>query len=515
MAHLDGYLSLAVSHGASDLHFSSGQPVRMRIDGDLVIVDATVLTAEQVEILFSEILSEEERNRLVEKNNLDRSYRVDGVGNFRVNIFMTRVGLAAVLRSIPSKIPTIEELGLPDTLKTLAASARGLVLVTGPTGSGKSTTLAAMIHHINRNCPYHILTAEDPIEFVHPSLKSLVNQREIGNSCPSFADALKYALREDPDVILVGEMRDLETISLALTAAETGHLVFGTLHTRGAAASVDRIIDSFPANQQAMIRAMLSESLIAVVSQVLLKKATGKGRVAAYEIMVVNHAISNLIREGKTFQITTALQTGKKEGMILMDQNIRDLVASGQVSYEEAEAVVESATALSGLPKTAGLKQSGWSTGSSKPSGGVAPPALGGSRPPLPPGLNRAAAPPALGKSPSAMPPNLAPPPPAPKSLAGNFSPQPLTMGENTQAGIRIRPSPPTMPAAPPRPTPPAAPSLVLSNTPEESVESILEVHLEEVEFGVTLQDNEPSISGASPQAPVAPPVPGLKKKAG
>jgi twitching motility protein PilT len=504
MPHLDGYLKLAVAQGASDLHFSANQPVRLRIDGDLVTIDATILTGEQVEIIFFEILSEEERQRFIEKRNLDRSYRLDGLGSFRLNLFMTRAGIAAVLRSIPSKIPTIEELGLPDTLKDLASSSRGLVLVTGPTGSGKSTTLAAMIHHINRNCPYHILTAEDPVEFVHPSLKSLVNQREIGNSCPSFADALKYALREDPDVILVGEMRDLETISLALTAAETGHLVFGTLHTRGAAASVDRVIDSFPANQQSMIRAMLSESLIAVISQVLLKKASGRGRVAAYEIMIVNHAISNLIREGKTFQITSALQTGKKEGMILMDQHIRDLVSSGQVTVEEAEAYVENPAVLSGLGRLGakgGVSQpSSARPGAPRPPGGaVAPPAIGGARPPAPPALGRAGAPgapPGLGKAPPA------PPPAAPTPLGRGFTPQPLQMGENTAAEIRLKPTPP---AAPPKPSAAAKPV-----EPEVGNLALDLDASEEFEITPGLSDDEPS------SAPVAPGVPpGYKKKTG
>ncbi len=495
----------------------------MRVDGDLVTADPTVLSAEQVEVIFFEILTEEEKARFLEKRNLDRSYRVEGIGNFRLNVFMTRTGIAAVLRSIPSKIPTIEELGLPDTLKTLAGSARGLVLVTGPTGSGKSTTLAAMIHHINRNCPYHILTAEDPVEFVHPCLKSLVNQREIGNSCPSFADALKYALREDPDVILVGEMRDLETIALALTAAETGHLVFGTLHTRGAAASVDRIIDSFPANQQGMVRAMLAESLIAVISQVLLKKATGRGRVAAYEIMVVNHAISNLIREGKTFQITTALQTGKKEGMVMMDQHIRDLVASGQVAYEEAEAYVENASVLAGLNRGAAKPAAAGGyrpAGPSKPPGGLniptstalpTPPAMGGMRPPSPPAMGRPSAPPMPSSAPPGAPPRAAaPPPPPPKpGTPKNFAPQALTMGENTSAAIRIKPVPP----APGQATPAAPPAA----EGEAIVLEGADLNVGDIEIGVTLDDLDPSESGVShnPAPPSAPLAPPLKKKAG
>lgn len=341
MPKLDRFLKIAVMNRASDLHFSSDERIRMRIDGDLIAIEEPPVTCEEIEAVFMEILTDVEKEKLSTTKNLDKSYSLPGYGNFRINIFWTRKGVSAVLRTIPQNIPSMEELGLPETIANLAGLGKGLVLVTGPTGSGKSTTLAAMINHINQNCPYHILTAEDPIEFVHQSKRSLINQREIGSNCNSFADALKYALREDPDVILVGEMRDLETIALALTAAETGHLVFGTLHTRGAGASVDRIIDSFPANQQAMIRTMLSESLAAVISQSLLKKADGSGRVAAYEIMVVNHAVSNLIREGKTFQIPSLMQTGRKEGMVLMDQYILDLVNKGIVDAGEAEGYME------------------------------------------------------------------------------------------------------------------------------------------------------------------------------
>lgn len=333
---IDRYLKIAILNRASDLHFSSGEAVRLRVDGDLMPLEEGALSAHDVEAILMEFLTSEEKQRFHERRNLDKSYALEGVGNFRVNIFLMNRGMGAVLRAIPHKIPSMTDLGLPPTLAKLTEAGKGLILVTGPTGSGKSTTLASLINYINQNNAYHILTAEDPIEFVHQSMNSLVNQREIGNQCPTFADALKYALREDPDVILVGEMRDLETIGLALTAAETGHLVFGTLHTRGAGASVDRIIDSFPANQQAMIRTMLAESLSAVISQSLLKRADGQGRVAAYEILIVNHAISNLIREGKTFQIPTVMQTGRKEGMILMDQSILDLVTKGIVKAEEA-----------------------------------------------------------------------------------------------------------------------------------------------------------------------------------
>ncbi len=257
--------------------------------------------------------------------------------------------MAAVLRAIPSQVPTLDELGLPEIVTRFSGLSKGLVLVTGPTGSGKSTTLAAMIDWINSTQPSHVLTIEDPIEFIHQSKTALINQREIGHSCLNFADGLKYALREDPDVILIGELRDLETMALALTAAETGHLVLATLHTRGAAASIDRIIDSFAANQQSMIRTMLAESLAGVVSQTLLKRADGKGRVGAYEIMVVNHAISNLIREGKVFQIESVMQTARKEGMVLLPQSVKSLLDRGLVTKEEANPYLIEQTAATAV----------------------------------------------------------------------------------------------------------------------------------------------------------------------
>lgn len=351
MGKMDLFLNKAIKNGASDLHFSTGEPTRVRIDGELTILDENVLDNETLTEVLYELLNEEEQNRLVEKRNLDKSFSAGEIGSFRLNIFFNRKGIAAVLRSIPNRIPTLADLALPQVCEKLCALEKGLVLVTGPTGSGKSTTLAAMINHINQTSKTHILTVEDPVEFVHQSQNSLVNQREIGSSCHSFADALKYALREDPDVILIGEMRDLETIALALTAAETGHLVFGTLHTRGAAASVDRIIDSFPSNQQAMIRTMLAESLKAVISQSLFKHSSGKGRVAAHEIMVVNSAISNLIREGKTFQIPSSIQIGRKEGMITMDQSIMELVTKEFLNPEDCIAAMENPALLDAVIK--------------------------------------------------------------------------------------------------------------------------------------------------------------------
>ncbi len=334
-------LQLAIQQKASDIHLSSQEPIRLRINGDLIAINQNILTHQQLTLILFEILTDEEKKKISQKWNLDRSYTAKGIGNFRVNIFMTKRGIASSIRVIPEKIPSISELGFPSIVYGLSELNKGLVLVTGPTGSGKSTTLAAMIDHINTNFHCHILTIEDPIEFIHVSKKSLVNQREIGNSCPTFSDALKYALREDPNVILVGEMRDLETISLAITAAETGHLVFGTLHTRNAASSVDRIIDSFPAEQQPMIRVMLSESLRGVISQTLVKKKDGSGRVAIFEIMTVNHAISNLIREGKTFQIDSVMQTSRQEGMVLMENVLNEYIKNGVISNEEAEDVFQ------------------------------------------------------------------------------------------------------------------------------------------------------------------------------
>ncbi len=349
MSQIDAFLKLAVAQNASDIHFSSTEFARIRVDGELLPIENSVQDPDELQAMLLEVLTDLERHRFIKHKNLDKSYTAEGIGNFRMNVFLTRKGIAAVLRVIPNKIPTMKELSLPSYFEKLIGLEKGLILVTGPTGVGKSTTLASMIHQINLDTQSHIVTVEDPIEFIHKSEKSLVNQREIGSSCDSFADALKYALREDPDVILIGELRDLETIELAMTAAETGHLVFGTLHTRGAAASIDRIINSFPADKQAMVRMVLSDSLQAVISQQLLKRADGNGRVAAFEVLTVNHAVSNLIREGKTFQIPSAIQTARKEGMILMDQYILELVKQGFVTKEEAFVYLEN-PALLGMP---------------------------------------------------------------------------------------------------------------------------------------------------------------------
>jgi twitching motility protein PilT len=310
----------------------------LRVHGHLQRVKYRDLVERDLELLLGEILTEGQMQRYQSTHDLDFAYEIAGVARFRGNFFRQHRGPGAVFRIIPSKIPTAEEINLPDAIRRFTHLNRGLVLVTGPTGSGKSTTLAAMIDLINQTRPEHILTIEDPIEFVHPNKKALVNQREVGPHTESFAAALKAALREDPDVILVGEMRDRETIALALTAAETGHLVFGTLHTNSAHKTVDRIIDTFPGDLQHQVRAMLSESLRGVVAQQLLRKKGGKGRVAAHEIMVGTAAVSNLIREGKTYQIPSIIQTGKKDGMVQMDQSILALVMAGVVDGTEAYA---------------------------------------------------------------------------------------------------------------------------------------------------------------------------------
>lgn len=336
MAKIDQLFQKMVELGASDLHLTTGAKPLVRLHGGMTPLTDHILTAQEVQALIFEILTEKQKKNFVQDWELDCAYSLPGVGRFRVNVFMQRKGLGSVFRVIPEKIMTAEQLGLPPQILDLTKEHKGLIVVTGPTGSGKSTTLAAMIDHINKRESAHILTVEDPVEFVHENQKSLINQREVGSHTKSFANALKAALREDPDIILVGEMRDLETISLAMTAAETGHLVFGTLHTNNAAKTVDRIIDVFPQEQQAQIRVMLSESLKAVVAQGLLPTADGKGRVAALEILVNTHAIGNLIREGKTYQIPSTMQTGMAQGMITFENHIRELLRNGKITSETA-----------------------------------------------------------------------------------------------------------------------------------------------------------------------------------
>ncbi|HAR96738.1 MAG TPA: twitching motility protein PilT [Deltaproteobacteria bacterium] len=328
-------LIFAVENKASDIHLSSGEPPIIRIHGEMRKLDSPVLDREKVHKMIYDILNDEQRKVYEETFELDFSMALGDYGRFRVNVYKQNRGDAAAFRPIPQTIPTYEELGLPKVLQTIARADKGLVLVTGPTGSGKSTTLAAMINQINSEFQGHIITVEDPIEFVYKSNASLVNQRELGPHTKSFANALRSALREDPDVILVGEMRDLETIALALTAAETGHLVFGTLHTSGAPKTVDRIIDVFPAGQQNQVRAMLSESLEAIITQALFKRKDGKGRVAGFEIMIATPAIRNMIRENKIAQMPSIMQTSKGLGMQTMDAAVRDLVARGLVTTDE------------------------------------------------------------------------------------------------------------------------------------------------------------------------------------
>ncbi|MDO4694493.1 MAG: type IV pilus twitching motility protein PilT [Eikenella sp.] len=329
-------LAFSVKNKASDLHLSAGLPPMIRVHGDVRRINLPEMNAEEVGNMIASIMNDHQRKNYQQNLETDFSFELPNVSRFRVNAFNTERGPAAVFRTIPSRVLTLEELNAPSVFKKISDTPRGLVLVTGPTGSGKSTTLAAMIDYVNSNQASHILTIEDPIEFVHVSKKSLVNQRELHQHTHSFANALRSALREDPDIILVGEMRDPETIGLALTAAETGHLVFGTLHTTGAAKTVDRIIDVFPAGEKEMVRSMLSESLRAVISQTLLKTRDGKGRVAAHEILISTPAVRNLIRENKIAQIGSTLQTGQSHGMQTLDQALQALVKRGAISLETA-----------------------------------------------------------------------------------------------------------------------------------------------------------------------------------
>ena len=337
MAQIDKLFRLVVEQKASDLHLSSGSPPCLRVHGSIVKTDHPPLKSTEVHSLIFEILNERQKRDFIDSWELDCSYSLPGVGRFRCNIFMQRRGLGGVFRIIPEQIHSPEELGVPKEITNLISIPHGLILVTGPTGSGKSTTLASLINVINRARQKHIITIEDPIEFVHANVRSLVNQREVHSHTKSFANALRAALREDPDIILLGEMRDLETIHLAMTAAETGHLVFGTLHTNNAAKTVDRVIDVFPEKQQAQIRTMLAESLKCVLAQSLFKQKGVEKRVAAFEVLTNTSAVANLIRESKTFQLPSAMQTGIRHGMITFEASLRGLINEGKIEQQQAE----------------------------------------------------------------------------------------------------------------------------------------------------------------------------------
>lgn len=339
-------LAFSAKNKASDLHLSAGLPPMIRIHGDMRRINVPPLTHQDVHAMVYDIMSDVQRKVYEENLEVDFSFEIPGLSRFRVNAFNQNRGASAVFRTIPSKVLSLDDLKAPAVFADLAMKPRGLVLVTGPTGSGKSTTLAAMVNHRNENDMGHILTVEDPIEFVHESKKSLINQRELGPHTLSFANALKSALREDPDVILVGELRDLETIRLALTAAETGHLVFATLHTSSAAKTIDRVVDVFPSEEKDMVRTMLSESLEAVISQTLLKTRDGSGRIAAHEIMITTPAIRHLIRENKISQMYSMMQTSSGMGMQTLDQCLADLIKRSAINYADARAIAKNPDAF-------------------------------------------------------------------------------------------------------------------------------------------------------------------------
>lgn len=335
MPAIDKYLSYIFENGFSDLHIVPNVPIIGRLDGDLIRISTDQFDAKTIDTILHEILNEDEKSHLLGHSNLDFSYEIPTVSRFRVNYYMHSGGLGATFRVIPVKIPTVSELGLSESILKTTQYKNGLVLVTGPTGSGKTSTMAALLNYINTNRPEHIITIEDPIEFIHSNnLKGLVSQREVGKHTKSFSSALRSALREDPDVIMVGEMRDKETIELAITAAETGHLVFASLHTNSASKTIDRLVDVFPDEGKDEIRTLLADTLRAVISQVLVKHSSGKGRVPVQEIMFVNHAISNLIREGKSYQIEDVIQTSPNEGMLLMKNEMDRLSNEKKIGIE-------------------------------------------------------------------------------------------------------------------------------------------------------------------------------------
>lgn len=352
---IDALLTALVQKDASDLHLKAGQPPVMRIRGELVRVPEFQMTVEEHETMLFGMLNEERREKLDTFKEVDLSYALPGISRFRVNMFWARGQIGAVMRVIPHQIRTIDELGMPEVCKRISLLARGLILVTGPTGSGKSTSLAAMIDHINTNKRLHVMTIEDPIEYVHQDKTSIINQRELATDTHSFSEALKHVMRQNPDVILVGEMRDLETIQLAITAAETGHLVMSTLHTVDAAQTIDRIVDVFPSEQQAQVRTQLSVTIQAIISQTLLPKMDGSGRVAAYEVLVATPSIRTVIRDGKTHSLYMDIQTGGEMGMQTLDGCLLRLVKEKQVDYEHALAKCSNAQEFSRRAANAGL----------------------------------------------------------------------------------------------------------------------------------------------------------------
>lgn len=331
---IEAILNYAIQNEASDIHLSVGRPPSVRLHGDITSIGDQLLTGQDTEALAREITTEEQRKKVEEVGGIDFGFSFGDKARFRVSCFKQQGSYAMVLRQLPSRFYSFEQIGLPKQLTELLSRPRGLILVTGPTGSGKTTTLATMLNYINENHAKHIITAEDPIEFVHPHKKAAVTQREVGEDVPSFSEAVVKALRQDPDVILIGEMRDILTMEAAIRAAETGHLVFSTLHTTGAARTVDRIIDVFPAAQQTQIRIQLAATLVAVISQTLLQRLDGKGRICAFEVMIATPAIRNLIRENKTYQINSEIQTGLKFGMKALDDHLRELYEAGIISYD-------------------------------------------------------------------------------------------------------------------------------------------------------------------------------------
>jgi len=374
---LTAILAFAKDQGASDVHIVPGMPPVLRLRGETRPLEMSPLTPDDTRVAIYDLLNDEQKKVFEERHDLDFAFEVPNLSRFRANVLIQRLGVGAVFRLVPSTVLSLEQLALPPVLRQLSALERGLVIVTGPTGSGKSTTLAAMVDHINANERLHILTIEDPIEFVHQPKNSVITQREVGPHTHSFTNALRAALREDPDVILVGELRDLETTQLAITAAETGHLVFATLHTNSASKTIDRIIDIFPSGQQAQVRTMLSESIEGVVAQSLLPAKDGKGRVAALEVLVGVPALRNLIREDKTAQILSVIQTGAQHGMISLDQHLRELVMQGKLARDVAAKrssnpkLFENANTVAG--GTAATGGAGEVTSAMRPAGGVAP----------------------------------------------------------------------------------------------------------------------------------------------